>query len=346
MIAEPGNGLSDRRSLRCDDEPGLAIVDDIERATGIGRRDHRLLGEERLVRPHPEVLVDRRVVDGEAAGVEIGKLVARDATTKVDTPVQTALARDLSQSLAVRPVADDNSAQRGVERDRFQQQVDPLRAIEATRREHEVAVPLAAVREILRRMRDDLGNQTGRALEPPGDVLRDREEARRLAKRYAIQFLHLPPHSTVLHRFSELAEVGAVELVRLPELVDQPHALLGMTHDVRRELRREHEIDLLPVRLVEVEHPPEERLRQHLRTGVPLERDGHEVGLVPAGAQLADERVGHDLRAAACKRHLRPADRDSHGVGRRSWSSASNRSTCSCRSSTSLSATALNERWS
>ena len=59
-----------------------------------------------------------------------------------------------------------------------------------------------------------------------------------------------------------------------------------------------------PSDLLEVEQPPEERLRQHARAGVPLERHRHELGLVPALAQLVDELLGEDLGAAARERHL------------------------------------------
>ena len=62
-VAEPRGRARHRRRLGRDDEPRPAVVHDVERAAGVGRRDHRLAGEERLERPHPEVLVDRRVED-------------------------------------------------------------------------------------------------------------------------------------------------------------------------------------------------------------------------------------------------------------------------------------------
>ena len=71
-----------------------------------------------------------------------------------------------------------------------------------------------------------------------------------------------------------------------------------------------------------------------LRARVPLERDRDEIGLVPARAQLVDERVGEDLRAAARERHLRPADGDPHRCralrARSASSCARSASTCSC----------------
>ena len=108
-------------------------------------------------------------------------------------------------------------------------------------------------------------------------------------------------------------ERRAVELVRLPELVDEPHALLAVTHEVGRELRRDDDVDRPAVHLVEVEEPPQERLREDARAGIPLERHGDEIRLVPSGAELLDELIREDLDAAVRERHLRPADGDPHG---------------------------------
>src|SRR5665647_3015861 len=44
-------------AARRDDEPCLPLPHDVERPTGVGHRDDRLLREERLVRDEPVVLV-------------------------------------------------------------------------------------------------------------------------------------------------------------------------------------------------------------------------------------------------------------------------------------------------
>ena len=93
-----------------DDDAGLAVADDLERAAGVGRRHHRLRGEERLVRHHPEVLVDRRVVDGEAARVEVGEPLVVDAAGELDAAVH--LRREPLEPLAVRALAGDDDPQR------------------------------------------------------------------------------------------------------------------------------------------------------------------------------------------------------------------------------------------
>ena len=162
-------------------------------------------------------------------------------------------------------------------------------------------------------MRQHLGREPGRALETAGDVRRCREEPRRLAERDAVESLHLPPQRALLRAGAELAELRPVELVGLTELVHEPDPLVAVTDDVRRELRRDDEVDRPAVRLVEVEHAPEECLGEHARPGIPLERDGDEVGVVPAGAELLDELVREDLGAAASEGHLGPEDRDPHG---------------------------------
>ena len=85
--------------------PGLAVADDLERAARVGRRHDRLPGEERLVRDHPEVLVDRRVVDGEAARVEVGEPLVVDAAGELDLAVQPG--GEPLEPLAVGPFAGD-----------------------------------------------------------------------------------------------------------------------------------------------------------------------------------------------------------------------------------------------
>ena len=160
-------------------------------------------------------------------------------------------------------------------------------------------------------MRHDLGVDPGRAPQPVGDVARRGEDLSRLAEGDPVERLHLPPDRAVLGRLAELAERGAVELVRLAELVDEPDDLVRMADDVRRELRRDHEVDPAPVGLLEVEQPPDERLGQDALARVPLERHRDEVGVVAALAELGDQVVGEDLDAAAGEGDLWPADRDS-----------------------------------
>ena len=161
-------------------------------------------------------------------------------------------------------------------------------------------------------MRKHLGVKAGRALEPAGDVRGGREQPRRLREGDPVELLHLPAERTILGRRPELPEIGAVELVRLAELVDEPHALLRVADDVRGELRPDDDVDPAPVRLLEVEHPPEERLREDAGAGIPLERHRDEVRLVAPRPQLVHELVREDLGAAPGEGHLRPQDCDPH----------------------------------
>ena len=338
------------RRIGIDDAAGRAVVDDVERPAGVGRRDHRLAGEERLVRPEAEVLVDRRVVGGEARGVEVGQLRRVDASREADPAVDATVGRELPQPVAVRPLADDDDLERGLERGCLDQQVDALGAIEPVDREDEVPVAVVVVGELLPGMGQHLGDEPRRALQPAGDVAGGREQAARLAERDAVEILHLAANGPVLGALGELPQRGAVELVGLPELVHEPDPLLGVAHDVRRELRRDDHVDRPPVALGEVEQAPRERLGQDLGARVPLERDRDDLRLVSPRAQLLDQRVGEDLGAPVGEGHLRPAHGNAHrGYPfslRNAASSACNLSTCSWRSSTSRSAAALNERWS
>src|SRR5262249_51798525 len=116
---------------------------------------------------------------------------------------------------------------------------------------------------------------------------------------------------------AELTELGAIELVRLPELVQEPDDLAWVAHRIRGELGRDHEVDRAAVRFLEVEQAPDESLAQHALAGIPLVRNRHVVDLVVARAQLSDEVVGEDLRAAARKGDLRAADGDPHRTASR-----------------------------
>ena len=55
---------------------------------------------------------------------------------------------------------------------------------------------------------------------------------RRLAERKPVEPMHLTPQCALLRRLAELAELGAVELVRLAELVQQPDDLVRVAHHV------------------------------------------------------------------------------------------------------------------
>src|SRR5207245_8876994 len=106
---------------------------------------------------------------------------------------------------------------------------------------------------------------------------------------------------------------GAVEGVGRPELVYKPDDLVRVADDIGGELRADDELDRAPVRLVEVEHAPEEGLAQDAGVRVPLVRNAHERDLVAAPPQFLDERLREDLGAPVRVRSLRMAEGDSHG---------------------------------
>ena len=136
-----------------DDDARLAVADDLERTARVDGRHDRLRREERLVGDHAEVLVDGRVVHGEAARVEVGERVAVDAAGELDLAVQSG--GEPLEPRAVRAVADDHDLQRRLGLRRVDQQVDPLGAIEPVDREDEAVVLGGAVGELLRRRRQD-----------------------------------------------------------------------------------------------------------------------------------------------------------------------------------------------
>ena len=187
----------------------------------------------------------------------------------------------------VRPFAGDDDLQSLVQCGRLEQQVDPLRAVEPADGEDERAGAVRrAVGELLRRRDEHLGLEPRRTVEPIGDVLRDREQAPGLAERRAIEPLDRPHGRAAERVLAELPELGPVELVGLAELVDEPDDLVRVADRVRRELRRDDDVDGPSLRLLEVEQPPDERLAERSRPRVPLERDPDQLDLVIAVAKL------------------------------------------------------------
>ena len=88
VLAQAPGGARELGGVGRGDIAGAAVRDHLEGPARVGGSQHRLLGQERLVRDHPEVLVDGRVVDGEAAGVERRELVLVDAPRELGAAVQ------------------------------------------------------------------------------------------------------------------------------------------------------------------------------------------------------------------------------------------------------------------
>ena len=120
MGAEPARRLCDRRRLGVDHEPRPPVVDDVERTAGVGRGDHRLAGEERLVGAHPKVLVDRRVEDRGARRVQLREPLRGDAALEPDASVEAAGAGDFLEPVAIGPVGDDHHVEALLERGRVE----------------------------------------------------------------------------------------------------------------------------------------------------------------------------------------------------------------------------------
>ena len=108
VIPQPGAGFGDGERSRLADEAGATVVHDLERPARVGGRDDRLLGEERLEGHHAEVLVHGRVVDGEAARVEIGELGVADAAGERHAAVEPLLRGQLLEPGAVGAVTGDH----------------------------------------------------------------------------------------------------------------------------------------------------------------------------------------------------------------------------------------------
>ena len=202
VLAEPRARLRDGRAARgSQTSPVLRSTHDLERPARVGRRDDGLLGQERLEGHHPEVLVDGRVVDGEAAGVEIGELVVAHAAAKVTRPSRPfRRARSSSRSRSgPSPATTPRSV--ALCGQRLEHQVDALRAVEPADGEDEVAVRVAAVGE-----RAAAGGAAPRRRCPSTARAGRRRSARsrtrlpRLAEATRVEPLHLAAERAVVRR--------------------------------------------------------------------------------------------------------------------------------------------------
>ena len=79
---EPIHGRRQRFRRGSHDEAVHAVLDELERAAGIGRRDHGLAREKRLERDVAVVFVERAVNDGERAFVQIDERLLVDRPRK------------------------------------------------------------------------------------------------------------------------------------------------------------------------------------------------------------------------------------------------------------------------
>ena len=91
------------------------------------------------------ILVDRRVVDGEAARIELRELVVSHSARELDLPVEPELPGDVLEAVLVGTVAGDDHLEAVPRRSCLEQEVDALGAVEAAHREDEIPVLVAAV---------------------------------------------------------------------------------------------------------------------------------------------------------------------------------------------------------
>ena len=103
-----------------------------------------------------------------------------------------------------------------------------------------------------------------------------------------------------------------VELVGLPELMHEPDDLVRMVDQVRRELRRDHEVRRRRAAGEQIDEPPHQPALEQPLVRPRLERHADDVRLVPASPELRDQLVREDLGASAHERLLRAADGDPH----------------------------------
>ena len=284
------------------DEPGPAVGDDLERPAGVGRRHDRLLGQERLVRapsrsPRRRARSRRRGsarrgrrarrrrhAAGEGrrgrrgrAGARAPRAARGPGPSPATTPRSAASAASASSSRSTRFARSSRPTERTKSPYASQRYASACGGCGST----SAAMP-------------------GRALEPAGDVrARSRTTFRASPSATAVEALHLRGAARGPRADSrELAELGAVELVRLAELVQRARRpCCGWRTQYDGNFVATTRSIAPAVRLLEVEQPPEERLRQHALARVPLERHRHERP--PRGRARAAPRRASSAKISA-----------------------------------------------
>src|SRR5262249_2003390 len=116
---------------------------------------------------------------------------------------------------------------------------------------------------------------------------------------------------------AKLAVWRAAEIVDRPVLMEEPRYLVRMPDEVGGELRRDHEVDRLVVRLRQIDEPPERRLREQLALRIRLEGNRDLLRTVTEPSQFGDEAANVPLGAAVHERHLRFTHENGPHVGHR-----------------------------
>ena len=258
VVVELVHRRGDRLRRRLADPAVDAVLDELEHATRVVRRDDRLGRQEGLERHVAVVLVVRRVDDRQRARVELDEPVVVHGAEEVDAIGDARSVGERVTRLALRPLADhDQTQRRARERQRLDRQIDALDRLDARDREHVVAVRARAEpRPEPRRMVQRFGADAEELLEPRRRVARDREEPARLEERLAIEPEDRLAQADVQLGVLEVAERRAAQLVGRPVLVDQPGHLVRVADEVGRELGGDHQIDRLAVALAQIDEAP------------------------------------------------------------------------------------------
>ena len=181
---------SQRRGVGRHDEARDAVLDELERAAGVGGGDHGLGAGHGLDRDEAVVLVQRHEGHGERAGVEARQHLVAHEAEELDPRVA---ARDLAQPRLLGAGAGDLEAHVRLHvRHGAHDELDALRPVEAARREEVVVGALGEPLQVRRVVRDDRRNAGREVARAAGDVARDGGVARdrRAREADAVEVVH------------------------------------------------------------------------------------------------------------------------------------------------------------
>ena len=208
--------------------------------------------------------------------------------------------------------------ERSVSASALDDQLDSLVQLETSDRQHVIA-GLAGLEDACerRRMVERLGDQAVVFGQSRGGVAGVAEQPLRFRERLRVEPNQPIAKPDVGLGMAELAVRRAAQIVNRAVLMKQPGHLVRMAHEIGRELRGDHEIHGLVVRLGQIDEPPQRRLREQFALRIGLERNRDFFRAVAEAAQLAHETADMPLGAAVDERHVRFTHKNGTNGGHR-----------------------------
>jgi hypothetical protein len=306
----PAHFFSQRLRLGLHDHAGLAVDDELQRPAGIAAGDHRLGREHRLQRHIAVVFIVRRIGHGQRVGIPGVFFVIRDVPEH-GHPIVQAVALDQGAIFLLHP-ADPGEDQLEIAPDmahRFDQQVLALQLLLPAGIK-DIRILRAAVEAVAveRGVVEGGGIHLVVAFQPLRDIFRIGVDVRTGTDHLGIEAMDLLPEGSQ-------AVIGGglvIQVIDGAVLMQQPDDLVQVPGIVGREAQGDELVHGDPAEVVELDVGDEGHQVDDKPLRGELEREGHDLDLVPGLAQMGLKAPGMQFGAADDKRHLNRGDNHPH----------------------------------